>query len=178
MPGRWLLRRWQGPGSVGWGFPDMRGRGSCGVPEESLHSWSPPLSGPGPDTQPLNFSELFSRCHIQLCNPMDYSPPGSSVHPGKNTRVGCCALLQGIFPTQGSNPGLPHCRQILYHLSHQGSPPGWSGYPIPSPVDLPNPGVKPTFPALAGGSLLLSHQGNPVLTPERSGPGSQLLRVS
>ena len=35
---------------------------------------------------------------------------------------GCHALLQGIFPTQGSNPGLPHCRRILYHLTHQGSP--------------------------------------------------------
>ena len=42
--------------------------------------------------------------------------------PGQNTGVGCHALLQGIFPTQGLNPGLPHCRQILYHLSHQGSP--------------------------------------------------------
>ena len=42
--------------------------------------------------------------------------------PDKNTGVGCHALLQGIFPTQGLNPGLPHCRQICYHLSHQGSP--------------------------------------------------------
>ena len=42
--------------------------------------------------------------------------------PGKNTRVGCHFLLQGIFPTQGSNPHLLHCRQIPYHLSHQGSP--------------------------------------------------------
>ena len=42
--------------------------------------------------------------------------------PGKNTRVGCHALLQGIFPTQGSKPGLPQCRQIIYCLSHQGSP--------------------------------------------------------
>ena len=42
--------------------------------------------------------------------------------PGKNTWVGCHALLQGIFPAQGSNPSLLHCRQILYHLSHQGSP--------------------------------------------------------
>ena len=41
--------------------------------------------------------------------------------PGKNTRVGCHFLLQGLFPTQGSNPGLPHCRQTLYCLSHQGS---------------------------------------------------------
>ena len=42
--------------------------------------------------------------------------------PGKSTGVGCHFLLQGIFPTQGSNPGLPHCRQTLYSLSHQGSP--------------------------------------------------------
>ena len=42
--------------------------------------------------------------------------------PGKNTRLGCHYLLQGIFPTQGSNLCLLHCRQILYHLSHQGSP--------------------------------------------------------
>ena len=41
---------------------------------------------------------------------------------GKNTGVGSLSLLQGIFPTQGSNPGLPHCRRILYQLSHQGSP--------------------------------------------------------
>ena len=58
-------------------------------------------------------------------DPMDYSPPGSSVHgdsPGKNTGVSCHVLLQGIFPTQGSNSGLPLCRQILYQLSYQGSP--------------------------------------------------------
>ena len=49
-----------------------------------------------------------------LCSPWD--------SPGQNTGVGSHSLLQGIFPTQGSNPGLPHCRQILYQLSHQGSP--------------------------------------------------------
>ena len=38
-----------------------------------------------------------------------------------NTGSGSLSLLQGIFPTQGSNPGLPHCRQILYQLSHKGS---------------------------------------------------------
>ena len=42
--------------------------------------------------------------------------------PGKSTGVGCRFLLQRIFPTQGLNPGLPHCRQMLYPLSHQGSP--------------------------------------------------------
>ena len=41
--------------------------------------------------------------------------------PGQNTGVGSLSLLQGIFPAQGLNPGLPHCRQILYQLSHQGS---------------------------------------------------------
>ena len=62
---------------------------------------------------------------VWLCNPMDYCPPGSSVHgdtPGKNTGVGWHAIFQGIFPTWGSNLGLPHCRQILYPLSHKGSP--------------------------------------------------------
>ena len=42
--------------------------------------------------------------------------------PGQNTGMGSLSFLQGIFPNQGSNPGLPHCRQILYSLSHQGSP--------------------------------------------------------
>ena len=65
-----------------------------------------------------------------LCDPMDCSPPDSSIHgdsPDKNTRVDCHALLQGIFPTQGLSLGLLHCRQILYHGSHQRSPriPEW-----------------------------------------------------
>ena len=48
-----------------------------------------------------------------LCDPVDWSLPSSSVHggsPGKDTGVSCHALLQGIFPTQESNPGLLHCR--------------------------------------------------------------------
>ena len=48
-----------------------------------------------------------------------YSPWDS---PGQNAGVHSLSLLQGILPTQGSNPGLPHCRQILYQLSHEGSP--------------------------------------------------------
>ena len=58
---------------------------------------------------------------LTLCDPMDCSPLGSSVHgdsPGKDTGVGCHFLLQGILLTQGLNLGLPHGRQILYHLSH------------------------------------------------------------
>ena len=53
-----------------------------------------------------------------LCDPTDHNRPWNS--PGQNTEVGSLSLLQGIFPTQGSNPGLPNCRQILYQLSHQG----------------------------------------------------------
>ena len=74
--------------------------------------------------------ELLYACVLvaQACpilfNPMDFSPPGSCPwnSPGKNTGVGCHSLLQGIFPTQGLNPGLLHCRKILYHLSYQWSP--------------------------------------------------------
>ena len=53
---------------------------------------------------------LVGQSRPTLCDPMECSPPGFSVHkdsPGKNTGVDCHALLQGIFPTQGSNPGLP-----------------------------------------------------------------------
>ena len=57
---------------------------------------------------------------LTLCDPMDYICPWNC--PGQNTAVGSLSLLQGIFPTQGSNPGLPHYRQILYQLSHKGSP--------------------------------------------------------
>ena len=66
---------------------------------------------------------------------MDCSPQDSPVHgdsPGQNTGVGCHPVFQGIFPTQGSNPCHPHCRQILYHLSYQGSPRilEWVAYPF------------------------------------------------
>ena len=59
-----------------------------------------------------------------LCNPMDCSPPGSSVlgeSPGKNTGMGSLSLLQEIFPIQESNRGLLHHTQIVYQLSYQGS---------------------------------------------------------
>ena len=67
---------------------------------------------------------LVAQLCLTLKNPMNCSPPASSHgnSPGKNTGEGCCALLQGVFLTQGSNPGLPHWRWFLYYLSHQGSP--------------------------------------------------------
>ena len=73
------------------------------------------------DTKPcfLYVLCLVTQSCPTLCDPIDCSLPGSSVHwgsPGKNPGVGCHALLQGIFPTQGSKPGLLHCRKILYFL--------------------------------------------------------------
>ena len=59
---------------------------------------------------------LVAQSCLTLCDPMNCSPLGSSVHgdsPGKNTGVGCHALFQGIFPTDGLNLGLLHCRWIL-----------------------------------------------------------------
>ena len=81
---------------------------------------------------------------------MDCSPWNS---PGQSTGVGSLSLLQGIFPTQGSNPGLSHCRRILYQLSHQGSPRilAWVAYPFSR--GLPNPGIEPGSPALQADSL-------------------------
>ena len=112
---------------------------------------------------------------------------------GQNTGVGSLSLPQGIFPTQGSNPGLLHCRWILYQLNYKGSPrivewvaytfssgssqsrgrtqvsfiaggfftiwatreaqEYWSGWLIPSPGDLSDPGIELGFPALQADSL-------------------------
>ena len=72
-----------------------------------------------------------------------YSPWNS---PGQNTGVGSLSLLQWIFPTHGSNLGLPHCRWILYQLSHKGSPGRlkWVAYPFSSGSSQPRsqPGVS------------------------------------
>ena len=70
---------------------------------------------------------------LTLCDPMNHSPPGSSVHgdsPGKSIGLGSHSLLQGIFLTQGLSPCLRHCRQSLYWLNHWGSP--W--WPCRAPV--------------------------------------------
>ena len=71
---------------------------------------------------------LVTQLCLTLCDPMDCTPPDSSVHgdsSGKNTGVGCHALLQGIFLTQEWNLGLLNCRQILHRVSQQGSPIGY-----------------------------------------------------
>ena len=66
-----------------------------------------------------------SLSHVQLfvtAQTVAHQAPLSMELSRQEHWVGCHSLLQGIFPTQGSNLGLPHCRQIIYHLSHQGSP--------------------------------------------------------
>ena len=86
----------------------------------------------------LNSFLLETDCpHTHVCAVLSHSYMSNSLQPhglqptrllcpwdspGKKTGVGCHAFLQGIFPTQGLNPGLPHCRQIFYQLSSQGSP--------------------------------------------------------
>ena len=94
---------------------------------EPMSLMSPALAG-GSFTTSATWEALLIECMLcsvaqsypTLFNPLDCSPPGSSDHgdsPGQNTGEGNLSLLQGIFPTQGWNPGLPHCRQILYSLS-------------------------------------------------------------
>ena len=108
-------------------------------------------------------SEMLEGVHIWKCEsesrsvmsdslrPHGLNSPWSS--PGQNTGVGSISFLQGIFPIQGSNPRLPHCRWILYQLSHQGSPRILERIAIPSPGDLPDPGMKPGSPVLQADSL-------------------------
>ena len=129
-----------------------------------------------------------------LCDPVDYSQaPLCMDSPGKKTGVGCHALLQGIFPTQGSNSGLSNCRWILYWLSHQrkwkwkllscvwlfvtpwtiqsmefSRPEYWSRWPFPSSGDLPNPGIEPRSPPMQVDSLPAKPPGE----PKNTGVGS------
>ena len=106
--GRWILEvsnfitdyypyfQWVG---VAWGLPG----GSAVKSLPAMQEWSKSCSAVSNSLWPHGL----------------YSPWNS---PGQNTGVGNLSLLQGIFPTQGSNPGLLHCRQILYQLSHKGRP--------------------------------------------------------
>ena len=66
---------------------------------------------------------LVAQLCLTHCDPIDCNLPGFSVQdsPAKNTGMGSHSLLQGILPTQESNPGLLHCKQVFYHLSHKGS---------------------------------------------------------
>ena len=95
-------------------------------PESEIEPVSPALTGRFLLVSHLLLLLLLSLESCPTVRPRRGQPtrlPHPWDSPGKNNGVGCHSLLQGIFPTQGSNPGLLHCRQIIYHVSHQGSLP-------------------------------------------------------
>ena len=89
-----------------WSFPQW------------LVFWSGPWTGNHCE------SEVVQSC-LTLCDPMNYSLPGSSIHRIFQARIlewAAISFSRGVFPTQGLNLGLLHCRQTLYSLSHRGIP--------------------------------------------------------
>ena len=117
-------------------------------------------------SKPLNTVNESESCSVvsDSSRPHGLYSPWNS--PGQNTGMGSLSLLQGIFPTQGSNPGLPHCRQILYQLSHKGSPKilEWVAYPFSRRSSHPRnqTGVS----CIAGGFLPTELSGKPWIQKE------------
>ena len=103
-------------------------------------------------------SESYSAVSKSLQTHGLYSPWNS---PGQNTEVSSLSLLQGIFPTQGLNPGLPHCRCMLYQLSHKGSSGilEWVTYPFSSGSSQPRNWTQVS--CIAGDSLPIDLWGKP-----------------
>ena len=109
------------------GCPGQPIRDAASSAKGSSGLWVPPVTecegGARTSLRPTHL--IIGRVRVQVAQacptlqPQGLYSPRSS--PGQNTGVGGLSLLQAIFPTQGSNPGLPHCRQILCQLSHQGS---------------------------------------------------------
>ena len=122
----------------------------------------------------LHTARRFAWCTLHIKESVKVKVTSDSLQPhglyclwnslGQNTGVDSLFLLQGIFPTQELNPGLPHCRQILYQISHKGSPRMLvSVAGIPSPADFPDPGIIPGSPALQAVSLPTELSGMPTL---------------
>ena len=103
------------------------------------------------------FGFIFFFTESESCSLVSNSLQPHGLHspwnsPGQNTGVGSLSLLQGIIPTQGSNPGLPHCEQLLYQLSHKGSPriPEWIAYSFCSGS---SPARNPTWVSCIAGEF-------------------------
>ena len=115
-----------------------------------------------------NFWGILVKVKVAQLRPQGLYSPWNS--PGQSTGVRSLSLLQGIFPTQGSNPGLLHCRQILYQLSHKGSPRilKWVTYPFSS---------RSSQARIEPGSALQveSFPAEPPGKPRNTGVGSLLL---
>ena len=162
-----LEEGWQAV-SLGYSFlPKPRKAGILTLPPSSTHF--PPRKEPQFEKQQQNVNTCISLwsnplhlpCCAELlspaCNTTDCNPPGPSVlgdSPGKNTGAGCHALLQRIFPTQGSNQHLLcllHCRWILYQLSHQGRPRVLERVAHPFSGGAPRPRNQTGISRIAGG---------------------------
>ena len=106
---------------------------------------------------------LFAQLCPTLCNPMVCSLPGSSVHrdsPGKNTGVGCHALLQGVFPNPRVEPKSPTLQADSLPSEPLRKPKNTVAYSFPR--NLPNPRIKPGCPALQADSLPAELSGKPI----------------
>ena len=111
---------------------------------------------------------LVAQLCPSLCNLMDCSPPGYSAHgdsPGKTTQVGCHALLQGNFPTQGPKPVSCSAGESIIVWATREAHKYWSGLPIPSPGGLPNPGFELDSPTLHMDSLPAELPRKPIKLP-------------
>jgi len=108
------------------------GQEEKGTTEDEMVGWHHWLNGHENESE----SKSHAAVSASFWPHVVYSPWDS---PGQNTGVGSLSLLQGIFPDQGSNPGLPHCRQILYQLSNKGNPRilEWVAYPFSSGSSWP-----------------------------------------
>ena len=108
---------------------------------------------------------LVSQLCPTLCDTMDRNLPGSSVRgdsPGKTTGVGCHPLLQGIFPTQGLNLALSHCRWILYYLSREKPKnTGMGCHTLPQGI-FPTQGLNSGLSHCRWILYYLSHQRSPI----------------
>ena len=92
---------------------------SCPLPLFASKLWGAQEEGVHKSVDREEICKVKALSRVRLCDPMDCTRLLCSWDsPGKDTGVDCHFLLQGIFPAQGSNPGLLHCRQTLYHLSH------------------------------------------------------------
>ena len=100
-----------------------------------------------------------AQSHPTLCDPMGYTVHG--ILQARMLERVAFPFSRGIFPTQGSNAGLPHCRQILYQLSHKGSPRilEWVAHPFSSRSSYP--GIELESPALQVDSLSTELSGKP-----------------
>ena len=114
------------------GYQDLRDRSACRLEEsDTQDGWG--CGNPGACF--IHFrAQMLRKVKVAQSCPILGNSSGQ-----KNTGVGSLSLLQEIFPTQGSNPGLPHCGRILYLLSHRGSPGilEWVAYPFSSGPSWP-----------------------------------------